>query len=82
MSVVEGLAGVRVYENSLALDPQIPQSWKSYSFQIRYRNQPLAVAITSHKVKITNLGSALISCDVAGATITIEAGSTHESALK
>ncbi|MEY3075863.1 MAG: hypothetical protein RJB25_1509, partial [Bacteroidota bacterium] len=28
------------------------------------------------------LGSALISCDVAGAKITIEAGATHESALK
>jgi maltose phosphorylase len=82
MSVVEGLAGVRVYENSLAIDPQIPTPWKSYSFQIRYQNQPLAVAVSQQNVTITNLGSALISCVLAGANITIEAGATHEAALK
>jgi maltose phosphorylase len=82
MSVVEGLAGVRVYENSLAIDPQIPKPWKSYAFQIRYQNQPLDIAITQDKVTITNLGSAPLSCDLAGANITIEAGATHETALK
>jgi maltose phosphorylase len=82
MSVVEGLAGVRVYENGLAIDPQIPKPWNSYSFQIRYQNQPLAVAVTQQNVTITNLGSAALSCDLAGANITIEAGATHETALK
>jgi maltose phosphorylase len=82
MSVVEGLAGVRVYENSLSIDPQIPKPWKGYAFQIRYQNQPLDIAITQDKVTITNLGSAPLSCDLAGANITIEAGATHEAALK
>ena len=82
MSVVEGMAGVRVYENGLSINPQIPASWNSYSFQIRYQNQPLAIAISQHKVTITNLGSALISCELAGATIEIEVGATHEAALK
>jgi maltose phosphorylase len=82
MSVVEGLAGVRVYENSLSIDPQIPNPWKSYAFQIRYQNQPLDIAITQQKVTITNLGSTLISCDLAGTTIQIEAGAQHEAALK
>jgi trehalose/maltose hydrolase-like predicted phosphorylase len=82
MSVVEGLAGVRVYENGLAINPQIPKPWKSYAFQIRYQNQPLAVAINQQKVTITNLGSALVSCQLAGAQIDIEAGATHEAALK
>ncbi|MFN5441371.1 MAG: glycosyl hydrolase family 65 protein [Flavobacteriia bacterium] len=82
MSVVEGMAGVRVYENGLSINPQIPASWNSYSFQIRYQNQPLAIAISQHKVTITNLGSALISCELAGAAIEIEVGATHEAALK
>jgi maltose phosphorylase len=82
MSVVEGLAGVRVYENGLSINPQIPKPWSSYSFQIRYQNQPLAIAISQHKVTITNLGSALISCELAGASIEIEVGATHEAALK
>jgi trehalose/maltose hydrolase-like predicted phosphorylase len=82
MSVVEGLAGVRVYENGLSINPQIPKPWSSYSFQIRYQNQPLAIAISQHKVTITNLGSALISCELAGAAVQIEVGATHEAALK
>ena len=82
MSVVEGLAGVRVYEDSLSIDPQIPSPWKSYAFQIRYQNQPLDIAITQQKVTITNLGSALISCELVGTTIQIEAGAQHEAALK
>ena len=82
MSVVEGLAGVRVYENGLAIDPQIPKPWKSYSFQIRYQNQPLAIAVSQQNVTITNLGSVPLSCDLAVANITIEAGATYEAALK
>jgi maltose phosphorylase len=81
MSVVEGLAGVRVYEDSLAIDPQIPTPWKSYSFQIRYQNQPLAVAVSQQKVMVTNLGSAPLTCDLVGAAITIEAGAMHEAVL-
>ena len=82
MSVVEGLAGVRVYENGLAIDPQIPKHWKSYSFQIRYQNKPLAIAVSQQNVTITNLGSVPLSCDLAVANITIEAGATYEAALK
>jgi maltose phosphorylase len=82
MSVVEGLAGVRVTGTGLSIHPNIPKPWKAYSFQIRYQNQPLAIAISQHKVAITNLGSALISCELSGVTIQIEAGATHEAALK
>jgi maltose phosphorylase len=82
MSVVEGLAGVRVYEDGLAINPQIPNPWKSYSFQIRYQNQPLAVAVSQQYITVTNLGSAPLSCALAGANVTIEAGATHETALK
>jgi len=82
MSVVEGLAGVRVYENGLAINPQIPKPWKSYAFQIRYQNQPLALAIDQQKVTITNLGSALVSCQLAGSQIDIEAGAMHEAAFE
>lgn len=82
MSVVEGLAGVRVYEDGLAITPQIPSAWQRYSFQIRYQNEPLLVDVSQKEIKITNLGSKLLSCELAGVNIEIEANATYQAALK
>lgn len=82
MSVVEGMAGVRVYEDGLAIAPQIPSTWKRYSFQIRYQNEPLIIDISQKEIKIINLGSKLLCCELAGVNIEIEAGATHQAALK
>jgi maltose phosphorylase len=82
MSVVEGLAGVRVTEEGLSIHPNIPKPWKAYSFQIRYKNQPLALSITQQKVTIENLGSAPVSCQLLGKEVSIEVKAKQEAALK
>jgi maltose phosphorylase len=82
MSVVEGLGGVRVTEAGLSIDPSIPKPWKAYSFQIRYKNQPLALSISQQKVSIENLGSAPVSCKLLGEEVFIDAGKKQEAALK
>jgi maltose phosphorylase len=82
MSVVEGLGGVRVTEEGLSINPTIPKPWKAYSFQIRYKNQPLALSISQQKVIIENLGSAPFSCLLFGEEVLIKVGTKQEAALK
>ena len=46
ISVVEGFAGMRVKENNLFFTPKIPKKWKSYCFNILFREQILRVSIS------------------------------------
>jgi maltose phosphorylase len=81
MSVVEGLAGVRVTEAGLSISPCIPKPWNGYAFQIRYKNQPLAIAIDQQKVSVENLGSAPIVCQILGKEIQLEVNTKQEFTL-
>jgi maltose phosphorylase len=54
MSVVEGLAGVRIDENGLSINPIIPENWKNYSFNILFRGNPLTISINKNEVIVTN----------------------------
>ncbi len=56
VSVVEGLAGVRIYENEIRVNPIIPAAWKSYSFQILYKNNPLQITVDGKEVIVENKG--------------------------
>jgi maltose phosphorylase len=56
MSIVEGMAGIRVNENLLHVDPILPNQWKSYSFNIFFKQQPLQFEIAKTTLKITNKG--------------------------
>ena len=46
ISVVEGFAGMRVKGNNLFFTPKIPKKWKSYCFNILFREQILRVSIS------------------------------------
>jgi maltose phosphorylase len=74
MSVVEGLAGVRVYETGLEINPTIPEAWQSYRFRILFQTVPLEINIDKHLVSVKNMGDKEISCNVMGRTVQIEAG--------
>ena len=60
MSIVEGMAGIRVTESGLEMNPIIPTQWKSYSFNIFYKNQPLTISI-GNEITIENKGDKAIS---------------------
>ena len=72
----------RVPIGDLSINPTIPKPWKAYSFQIRYKNQPLALSISQQKVIIENLGSAPVSCQLFGEEVLINVGAKQEAALK
>ena len=61
MSLVEGMAGVRITESSLSINPIIPKSWLSYSFQIRYQNNPISISVSQIATELKNLGENNIS---------------------
>jgi maltose phosphorylase len=65
MSIVEGMAGIRVKNDGLYLDPMLPKNWESLRFSIYFKKQPLKLIIDQSKVAIENIGveAVKISCN-------------------
>jgi maltose phosphorylase len=57
MAIVEGMAGIRVFSDSIEINPVIPANWQKYSFQILVRNQPLHIRVSQHECEIINKGN-------------------------
>ena len=49
MSIVEGFGGMRIRNDKLCFEPQIPKEWTSYSFKVNFRNRILTVTVTQDK---------------------------------
>jgi len=56
MSIVEGMAGVRITEKGLSIYPHIPKVWKKYAFQILYKQSPIFIEVNLESCSITNNG--------------------------
>ena len=54
MSVVEGFAGMRVFNNTLIFNPFLPVQWTSFSFNISFRGTLLNIRIETELVHINN----------------------------
>jgi len=55
MSVVEGFGGMRVREDKLSFQPFLPGKWKSFSFNVGFRNAILNIKVSKQGVQIKNL---------------------------
>lgn len=55
MAVVEGFAGKRVRDGLLSFEPRLPKKWKSYRFNVVYRDTVLSVDVRPKEVKLTGL---------------------------
>lgn len=60
MSIVEGMAGIRVIENKLIINPIIPSNWTSYSFRLFFRNEPVELYISEQTLTLRNVGNSTI----------------------
>lgn len=74
LAIVEGFGGMRIRNDRVCFNPLIPTAWSSYSFIIRYRNNPLRVEVNGSAVKVVNLSQAVIPLEVYGEKITLEPG--------
>ncbi len=52
MSVVLGFGGMRIREEMISFNPNLPKKWKSLSFIINYRGRKLKVSISEKKVNV------------------------------
>ena len=57
LAIVEGFAGVRIREEGLHVNPIIPDEWKSYNFNMFYKNENININVNKKKIIITNNGS-------------------------
>jgi maltose phosphorylase len=73
MSIVEGMAGIRVKENSLVINPIIPANWTSYTFRLFFRNEPIELSMAEQTLTIRNLGNIAIDLIVYGENYTLNA---------
>ncbi|HEY0898231.1 MAG TPA: glycosyl hydrolase family 65 protein, partial [Sphingobacteriaceae bacterium] len=54
MSVVEGFGGMRVKNDRLVFNPFLPEKWKSFTFNIRFRGAIINVQVTADGVFLDN----------------------------
>jgi trehalose/maltose hydrolase-like predicted phosphorylase len=81
MAVVEGMAGVRVHESGLEINPTIPEAWQSYTFRILYQTVPLEISIDKQQVSVKNIGTKDVSCSVMGQVVQISAGEAYHASI-
>ena len=55
LSVVEGFGGMRVRNNQLCFNPQLPRGWKRLSFKIHFRNSVIRVSFSGTDHEITKI---------------------------
>ena len=60
LAIVEGFGGMRVLNNLLLLNPLIPEQWKSYSFNARFRGILFEVKVTPTEVLVKNLSDKIL----------------------
>ncbi|MDX9729790.1 MAG: family 65 glycosyl hydrolase domain-containing protein [Bacteroidales bacterium] len=74
LAIVEGFGGMRIRNDRVCFNPVIPAAWESFSFIIRYRNNPLRVEVNGTKVNVVNLSAAAIPIAVYGEQMTLQPG--------
>jgi len=76
MSVVEGFAGMHVKDNRLKFNPFLPGQWKSYSFNITFRNALINIKVDTDGIYLSNKSDSAISIDIFDEAYDIKPG-TH-----
>ncbi|MFD1770222.1 family 65 glycosyl hydrolase domain-containing protein [Sphingobacterium suaedae] len=61
LSIVEGFAGMRVYNDQLHFKPFIPSNWESYAFHVQFRGVKLYVKVSRDNFEIKNLSESGIN---------------------
>lgn len=78
MAIVEGFAGLRVQDGKLKLNPSLPESWKSYSFRIIYKNALLKITVKSDGSIIENTSSTEAVVFIGNEKVVVRAESVME----
>ena len=75
MSIVEGFGGMRVVDDKLSFNPQIPAQWDSYSFKINFRDRILKIDVHPDHTNFSLEGDDSLEILVNGKLVEVE--NTH-----
>lgn len=76
MSIVQGFAGMRVKNNQLYFQPFLPEQWKSFTFNIGFREKILSIQISKETMDITNTSAESLSIAVGNSQYEIAGASS------
>lgn len=71
LAIVQGFGGMRVKNDMLHFDPQIPEKWGSFSFKIRFRNNLLKIVVAKDKIHVDNQEGEEIKIKILGSIAVI-----------
>ncbi|MNM77663.1 Maltose phosphorylase [compost metagenome] len=75
MNIVYGFGGMRSDGDRLALNPSIPERWKSYRFMITYQGVKLLVEVDQNQASIRGMSGGVVEISVYGNLVNVgEAG--------
>ena len=74
LSIVEGFGGMRIRNDRVCFNPVIPPAWQSYSFIIRFRNNPFTIEVNDRTVNVLNLSNENIPLIIYGKEVLIKPG--------
>jgi maltose phosphorylase len=76
MSIVKGFGGMQVIDNMLYFSPLLPDSWKSFTFKVGFREQIISLKTNKELLEISNHSAKEISLMVYSKKHTIAANSS------
>jgi len=78
LSIVKGFGGMRVKDNLLQLNPQIPEKWNAFAFNIVFRENQLSVKVEKKLIHIQNIKGSGIDLLVNNKRVHIKAESLEK----
>jgi len=64
LAVIEGFGGMRIQDDHLKLNPQLPATWKTYSFHARFRGTLFEVIVETDNIIIGNHSDKILDVSV------------------
>lgn len=74
MSIVEGFGGMRVLDDTLSFEPQIPEQWSSFSFKVNFREQIVTLTASKEGTFFELTGNEALTIKVHGKSVELLPG--------
>lgn len=72
LSIVQGFAGMKTFNQKLSFNPKLPKNWNGYSFNINYREHILNIEVNKEFVKVINLSDKSVNAIIYGQQYSID----------
>lgn len=72
LAILNGFAGMRIYDGCVRFKPHIPKQWKQYKFRVVYRGQTLEVHVTQTETTYLLLDGDKMEIEHCGCKIILE----------